>query len=297
MKREEPSLAHAPKAVNYKLREALAEAFNQTIIFAQQKKLFPDLREYCEKVLKLKFRGSHARCPLHRERKGMAFYIDDCTQKWRCWGKCEDWGDVLDLHRALFAFATKQEAIDSLLSLGLKQGHPCLDSLPQRRAAAAVALNEKRLRRIWRQYARVGREYVRERSPVHQPTAADFAQLLLELMDRGELPIVFVQDVYTPLIGQRARRALEKWPERIQYLCCCTARQVDGRTGPRTSPADSSSTWNSINIRYLSSCRSSGISRRRGAGLSSPSPTRAASPITDSFGEKEKSRLSGPIWS
>ena len=231
------SLPQEKSTVNPKL----AEAFNNLLIFAQQKKLFPDLREYCEKFLGMKFQGNHARCPLHREKKGRAFHLRG--QKWYCFGKCRrrwKWGgDVLDLHQTIFEFATKQEAMDSLLSLQLRRSD-CRDLLPRRRTPPApeVALNEKRLARLWRQYARVDREFLAKRSPVPQPSARDFAEILLELMDRGELPIVFAAAAdlrypfANPLIGQRARRALERGPERLQYLCSCTAQRIGG--GNRT---------------------------------------------------------------
>jgi hypothetical protein len=41
------------------------------------------------------------KCPIHREQQGAAFSVDPETQKWRCWGKCDRRGDVIDLEQAL----------------------------------------------------------------------------------------------------------------------------------------------------------------------------------------------------
>jgi len=41
-----------------------------------------------------------ARCPLHREQRGMAFVIWRRDQRWRCFGRCDAGGDVIDLFRA-----------------------------------------------------------------------------------------------------------------------------------------------------------------------------------------------------
>ena len=39
------------------------------------------------------------RCPFHGERKGRAFVIFIDSQSWRCYGKCQDGGDVISLVR------------------------------------------------------------------------------------------------------------------------------------------------------------------------------------------------------
>ena len=40
------------------------------------------------------------RCPLHGEKSGRAFTVWVDTQKWKCFGKCLDGGDVIDLVQA-----------------------------------------------------------------------------------------------------------------------------------------------------------------------------------------------------
>lgn len=49
----------------------------------------------------LRGQGDHlkAKCPLHGEREGYAFVIWTHEQKWRCFGKCNTGGDVVDLYR------------------------------------------------------------------------------------------------------------------------------------------------------------------------------------------------------
>jgi len=39
------------------------------------------------------------RCPFHGERKGRAFVIFVDSQRWKCFGKCQDGGDVISLVR------------------------------------------------------------------------------------------------------------------------------------------------------------------------------------------------------
>lgn len=40
-----------------------------------------------------------ARCPLHGERTGFAFVVWRRDQRWKCFGKCNAGGDVIDLYR------------------------------------------------------------------------------------------------------------------------------------------------------------------------------------------------------
>lgn len=40
-----------------------------------------------------------AKCPLHGERKGFAFVVWSCDQRWKCFGRCNASGDVIDLYR------------------------------------------------------------------------------------------------------------------------------------------------------------------------------------------------------
>jgi CHC2 zinc finger/Toprim-like len=73
------------------------------------------LREYCGRNgMSLRRSGSNyvGRCPLHGEVKGDAFVVFD-DRHWRCFGKCQRGGDVLDLDQALYG-GTKQEAAQRL---------------------------------------------------------------------------------------------------------------------------------------------------------------------------------------
>lgn len=41
--------------------------------------------------------GYQAKCPIHSEQSGTSFTINEKKQRWRCWGKCQNSGSVLDL--------------------------------------------------------------------------------------------------------------------------------------------------------------------------------------------------------
>jgi hypothetical protein len=117
-----------------RVNERRAKAFDSVLTFAQQKARFPLIREYCERILEVKFQGDHSYCPIHTGHGGHAFEITDSTQKWQCWGRCRDncprhgndtidytqpcvcRGDVLDLHMLCFEFESKREAINSLIN-------------------------------------------------------------------------------------------------------------------------------------------------------------------------------------
>ena len=63
------------------------------------------LEDYVQRLgVRLRRCGNHliGRCPIHNEQRGEAFSIDPKTQRWRCWGKCDRGGDVLDLDLALY---------------------------------------------------------------------------------------------------------------------------------------------------------------------------------------------------
>lgn len=48
-------------------------------------------------------------CPFHQERTP-SFSYDIKTGRWTCFGKCKAHGDVIEMHRRLHHYATKEEA-------------------------------------------------------------------------------------------------------------------------------------------------------------------------------------------
>jgi hypothetical protein len=75
----------------------------EVIDFAAIRERFP-LADYVRRLdVRLRHSGSHliGKCPIHHEQRGNAFSVHPETQKWRCWGKCNRGGDVVDLEQAL----------------------------------------------------------------------------------------------------------------------------------------------------------------------------------------------------
>jgi hypothetical protein len=76
------------------------------------------LGEYCDRRgIKLRLSGGRlvGKCPIHNEINGSAFVVRD--GRWKCFGKCNRRGDVLDLEQAL-AGGTLAEAAQRLRSPG-----------------------------------------------------------------------------------------------------------------------------------------------------------------------------------
>lgn len=75
----------------------------ETIDFAAIREKFP-IEEYISLFgVRLRRSGSLliGKCPIHREQNGEAFKVDPMAQRWRCWGKCNRSGDLIDLEQAL----------------------------------------------------------------------------------------------------------------------------------------------------------------------------------------------------
>jgi hypothetical protein len=97
---------------------SLSEAFdrcqdlNAPSIFEWIQANFP-LLEYCDKFLNLPLTGDSppytketdylkGKCLLHQERKGNAFVVYPKNNRWRCYGKCQGGGNIIELHWRLF---------------------------------------------------------------------------------------------------------------------------------------------------------------------------------------------------
>ncbi len=68
------------------------------------------------------------KCPLHDERNGWAFAVNG--DRWKCYGKCDAHGDILDLVQAMEG-CDRQEA---LTRLGVQQGEQTHQRLSKRRS-------------------------------------------------------------------------------------------------------------------------------------------------------------------
>jgi hypothetical protein len=235
---------------------SLAKAFAEVLTFEQEKAKFPRIRDYCCLRLGLRFKGDYANCPIHAGRSGHSLQINDETQTWQCWSQCRERcrrhkngggdrsqpcicrGDVLDLHTLTHRFKSKREAIDSLIKGGAEgnrlpiseaeagkwkgnfQNADSTDKFFVDRTAPKPTL----IARISKAFSFVDEDYLREHSPFVEPEAADFAKLLLQI---ATLPIVF-RTKYQALTGARAVAALQRRPDRLQYLCSCTAKSAAG---------------------------------------------------------------------
>jgi hypothetical protein len=72
------------------------------------------LADYCRRLglrLTQTSTGFSAKCPLHKEEKGQSFAINGRTERWRCFGKCDQGGDVIDLHTAINGISQREAAI------------------------------------------------------------------------------------------------------------------------------------------------------------------------------------------
>lgn len=62
--------------------------------------------------------GYQAKCPIHNEQKGHSFTINEKKQTWRCFGKCQTGGSVIDLIIAL------DGAADPVAAAEILEGRP-----------------------------------------------------------------------------------------------------------------------------------------------------------------------------
>jgi hypothetical protein len=210
--------------------EKLGKAFDAIETIGQRiqraKAKWP-LRVYCEQVIGLSFdQQRKCKCPLHVGHSGnRQFVIDEQTNKWFCFGNCppdpgKDYrsGDVIDLHRIVKDLRSQKEAVEDLLAIDRTATLPSsYKPKPSLLETVKAAKDEQLIATALRRCADVTRESIAMREPA---TAADFAKYLLQTQER----LVVARTKYAALIGQRAVRALRRAPERLQYLCCSTAK-------------------------------------------------------------------------
>ena len=109
----------------------------ETIDFHSVRKQFP-LADYVRRLgIRLRRSGINliGKCPVHHEQRGEAFSIDPETQKWRCWGKCDRGGDVIDLEQALGG-GTLREAAERLGTRWIQTQQ--LQKIPKQEPASAI---------------------------------------------------------------------------------------------------------------------------------------------------------------
>lgn len=86
--------------------------------------------------------GYLCKCPIHGEKNGMAFSINATKQLWRCHGKCQAGGDVLDLVMAMDGAENAKEAAEIL------EGRPLTEtekSRPRPERLAKLQFQDERL--------------------------------------------------------------------------------------------------------------------------------------------------------
>jgi len=114
----------------------------EMIDFAALRERFP-LADYVRRLrVRLRNSGSHfiGKCPIHHEQRGNAFSVHPETQKWRCWGKCNRGGDVVDLEQALGG-GTLTEAAERLGAQRVQRTQQLLKGPKQEPAPAITEKN------------------------------------------------------------------------------------------------------------------------------------------------------------
>jgi hypothetical protein len=196
----------------------------------QARKRWP-IREYCEEILALRFKHRKCKCPLHNGDSETSFVIDEESGDWFCFGHCPAdpgknyrRGDVVDLHRIVNQFESELEASKDLLSAKPKTHRlePGQHSfLPVKRKVENKA-EKKLLARVLASSSQVTDDLIRQASSLKSPSAVDFGDWLLRQSVTGHL--IVARSKYEALVGRRARRAISTAADRLQYLCCSTAK-------------------------------------------------------------------------
>jgi hypothetical protein len=130
-----------------------------------------------------------------------------------------------------FTFNSKWEAIESLISGNgelLERGKAgkfvvCDQPLSK----APKVINQRRVSRALKEFAFVTPDYLRRESDFLRPNAFAFAHIFLGMLRKEDWPIVFFTK-FEAIIGRRAIDALQRMPDRIQYLCRSTAKRENG---------------------------------------------------------------------
>lgn len=162
--------------------------------------------------------GFVAKCPLHNEQKGEAFSIDAKKQLWRCFGKCQAGGDVINL-------IMQWDGVDAVTAAEILEGRKFSDdpTLPRvaraPRAAAAVEVPEvyavRELPHIPKMYKGEERHWdllARLRKlPHHGGVALAVQSGVLRYCLAYEQPAWAVLDVAEPCNVQVSRLDGEKW--------------------------------------------------------------------------------------
>ena len=247
------NLNSSTKPVKQKL--SFAAKFDSVLTFQQQKARFPELRGYCEKVLKLKFKGNHCFCPIHGGHSGHSFQIDDEAQKWQCWSECRERcsrhsdgqadrsqpctcrGDVLDLHLLCFEFESKQEGITSLINGSelpkVKAGKFFLLTGKPRVKQAKSGVDEKLVAESVEGLCFCHFRLSPEQERYSESGRFRFRSNIRNILQPNDLPVVFFTK-YKAIIGRRAVDALRQVPDEIQYLFAGRGRVKEEATNSAT---------------------------------------------------------------
>jgi hypothetical protein len=240
-----------PEAVDVIVKDStrFAKAFDaaahsvakNTLLIRKAKRRWP-IKGYCERILSLQFsEDNKCKCPLHVGHSGnLQFVIEN--ERWCCFGNSPPdpgrenrSGDVVDLHRIVKGFATNEEAAKDLLAMPLDKPlssatrTPCLQPSP-RKTMVDDRLVARALRESTFEKDKVSRETIKHSK------AKDFAKLLVErILESDDSPIVGYREK-SPVMGDNAKWALAKCPDKLQYLWCCTAVSAIKAKDWRSSP-------------------------------------------------------------
>lgn len=93
-------------------------------------------------VLKRAAGGWLIKCPIHGEQKGTSFGVNERKQLWRCYGKCQSGGSVLDLVMAM------EGAANALAAAEILEGRPLTEeekSRPRPQRLARLQFSDERV--------------------------------------------------------------------------------------------------------------------------------------------------------
>jgi len=191
------------------------------------------IRALCERY-GAKFRGINAKCflPTHirpgrdthiGELDGSSFAIDESTNRWRCFGKCEAQGDTIDLVMRMESLS----ADEAITRLEVWASGKRLPRCPKLNDNIRIELKPKIEPDVW---------LIKKTLAENEPLAklGDWScEQLLECYQKAEKPIVCeeLRGLWPVLVGAEARRAIRTRGSELQYLCCSTG--LDDKAGRR----------------------------------------------------------------
>jgi CHC2 zinc finger len=233
--------------VNVKLSRAFQRAQAENVnLFDWVQACLPIL-DFCQRFTSIELFPSgdryKGRCPLHSETHGFAFVVDPKTGHWKCFGKCDASGNVVELAWRLWGKAQgknrhqvarelagmiEQETGKKFpgdISTG-KRGS-CETVLPKPspviEAAPKLAADHSEQENVWREWKGYSVEEMAGESPYRLPEPRDQEEIgniagPMICREAGELYAVSY-DVRRAIIGTPEQLRLRERGSNLQYLC------------------------------------------------------------------------------